>query len=299
MSKAVRLIAPCRLGRGTEASKWMPCLVSLLLGLLVATTKADCQEKLATPCNPQSATVLAASDLRAGDVLLYRFDPPPWDFANWLVDELIVELDGGCYNHASVYDGSMVVEATGKGIIKDRLATSIAQAKRVDVWRLHDQKGDELGSPEFDARPVTAWAGRFADKGGSYAYDKLLLLAGITATRRVDRSIGDKVLQNILEEAALLLDGIVKQQRVQMICSELVYRCYLNASQSKKDSRYLLKVPQVLKSALAPPLHAQATGLWANYQEAKKKDPLGPFPDFVTPYDLERSTNLSKIGSLK
>jgi len=53
MSKAVRLIAPCMLGRGSEASKWMPYLVPLLLGLLVVTTKADCREKPANQAAPK------------------------------------------------------------------------------------------------------------------------------------------------------------------------------------------------------------------------------------------------------
>jgi hypothetical protein len=283
--------------RTAGPDKFFLKVILMFLILLAVAQRADCQDQgTTTSAEPKK---IAPVDLRAGDVLLYLFDPSPWDFPNWLVDKLIVELDGGTYNHASIYDGANVVEAIGSGIVKRPLKISIAEAERVDVWRIHDQKGDELGSPGFDAKPVTYWAAQFAEKDGHYAYDRLLLLAGITATRHVDPSVGGKILQHILEQAALLLDKIVSGHRVQMICSELVYRCYLGASQTAKDSRYLLNVPQVLKSDLTGPLQAQAEQFWAKYQEAKKKDPLSPSPDFVTPYDLERSKNLVKIGRLK
>ncbi|HYL60750.1 MAG TPA: hypothetical protein VEU51_17930 [Candidatus Acidoferrales bacterium] len=241
-----------------------------------------------------------ASDLHPGDVLLYLFDPPVWDFPNWIVDKLIVDLDGGTYNHASIIDDSgKVVEATGKGIIKNSVQASIKNAARVDVWRLRDPKGGDLGSPGFDAKPVTDWANQFAAKDGGYAYDRLLLLAGITSSRRVDPSIGGKILELILEQAALLLDKIVSEGRVQMICSELVYRCYLGASQTSKDSRYLLNVPRALKPELASPLQTQASQFWAKYQAAKKNDPLPPTPEFVTPRDLETGKSLVIVGHLK
>jgi len=301
MTSTIR-IASLNGGRRLAASrKLFLKLVLMLIVLLVVAKPADCQdpdsEISATPT--PTATKIAPVDLHPGDILLYRFAPPPWDLPNYLVDGLIISLDGGSYNHASIYDGSNVLEAVGSGIVSRPVQLSIAHAQQVDVWRLHDEKDEQLGSPGFDAKPVTDATAKFAKNGGSYAYDKLLLLAGIVTTRRLKPSVGRELLLWILEQATLVLHKIIAGDKVQMICSELVYRCYLGASTATTDPRYQLKVPQVLKAALTQPVQDQAVKFWKEYQKQKAKDPLGPFPDFVTPHDLEASSNLTKVGSLK
>ena len=299
MTNAIRISSLSDV-RIAASRKLFSALLLMLIVLLVVAKPADCQD----PASESSVmptptpTKIAPAALHSGDVLLYRFAPPPWDFGNWLVDGLIIALDGGSYNHASIYDGTNVVEAIGSGIVSRPLQVSIANAQQVDVWRLSDQKDNQLGSPGFDAKPVTDSTAEFAKNGGSYAYDKLLLLAGIVSTRRLKPSVGRTILLWILEQATLVLHKIVAGDKVQMICSELVYRCYLVASQTSKDPRYLLNVPRVLRADLAPPLKASAEQFWTEYQKQKAKDPLGPFPDFVTPHDLEAS-NLKKVGSLK
>src|SRR5713226_7531615 len=113
-------------GRATASGKSFLKLVLMVIVLLVVAKPADCQDQGSKA--PEQPKKIKAVDLRPGDVLLYRFGN--------IVGKLILLFQGGDYNHASIYDGKQVLEATDQGIIRDDLRSSVKNAEYVDIYRL-------------------------------------------------------------------------------------------------------------------------------------------------------------------
>lgn len=171
-------------------------------------------------------TRITPAQLQPGDVLLY--------YGTAFISYLIRLFDGGDYSHASVYDGTQVVEALDPGVVHDELAKSIASAKFVDVYRFVAPGGHVLGDEAFPAKPVLDRIAWYVANPRKYAYQDILLLALLASTRRIPVVSWvpglNLIIRNILDHAAEVLSQIAAAGQQPVICSELVYRCYTEAA---------------------------------------------------------------------
>ena len=241
------------------------------------------------------------SDLKAGDVLLYH--------GTSLVSKLIRLFDGGVYNHVSIYDGSNVAEAVKNGVVSRPVSESIKEARYVDVFRFQSDTGQGLGEGE---ELIKDQISRYVAEGERYAYEQIILLAFIAVTRRLPFikliPLLGKILRNIIDSAAYLLNEIIAAGKEPMICSELVYRCYADAGEDYKLS--IVGADLLRQNSLLDPLdgsdfEVQQTAAAA--QEflqllevaCRNESRLRAVPDFVTPRDIRTSPNLIRQGCLK
>ena len=242
------------------------------------------------------------SDLQPCDVLLYH--------GNSAVSQIIQWFSDSGYSHSSIYDGSMVVEAVPEGVKRHTVAESVADTVFVDVWRLK-KDGHVIGSPELPAAPVLGVAATYAAEGGRFAYEELLLLALLCTTRRLPLPF----LRWALDSAAGLLENMVDEEKEPMICSELVFRCFSEAG-PEYDPRIrgvdirakveTLHMPGRAVRRMSPADRAVAE-FFDRYAAARHKESLDELlmaaveadPNFITPGDLQRSPDFTKIGRLQ
>jgi hypothetical protein len=257
------------------------------------------------------------SDLKAGDVLLYR--------GTSFLSDLIRLFDGGDYSHASIYDGQNIMEALGQGITVDPVSQSVVGAKYVDVYRFIGDGGNHLGDDAYPPAPLLGRIQYYEQNRQRYAYEQILLLAILASTRRIPviswipgLSI---IVRNILDNAADVLARIMAAGQEPVICSELVYRCYSEADAGGKY-RLAIRGADVMGSratfaalseltggseAAVDPLLADKQAFLARLAQAKGMPAaLSPtaaagfaaVADFVTPHDLQASPNLVRVGTL-
>ena len=264
--------------------------------------------------------IIKPTELLPGDVLLYH--------GTAFMSKLIMLFDGGDYSHASVYTGTKIAEAIGEGIVGRDVKTSVAGAKFVDVYRFISAGGKHLREPDYADASIVARAEYYLARKELYAYEAILLLAFLASTRRLPvvgwiPGLG-KIVRTILDNAAELLNQLIKGKKEPMICSELVYRCYGEAAGDKYKLKIIGADALRAQSAQAfAALAAAAPGpLTSEQQDAlETQDAIQDFlakyavakqvnaapgeisalavPDFVTPRDLQRSSNLYKAGALQ
>lgn len=165
------------------------------------------------------------SDLRDGDVILYN--------GNSWISRAIRFMDGTEVNHAALYLGEgRVAEAIAKGVTKRTFETSTADDRYVIIRRLSTQ-------PET-MQPVLEKAQAYLGFGNRYGYEQIVLLAFLGITRKLPVNAYLKwLLRKILDQAADLLMASGNKQP--MICSEFVYRCFVEALPASTDP-YTLRI---------------------------------------------------------
>ncbi len=166
--------------------------------------------------------------LSAGDVLLYR--------SNTWVAKAIRLLDGTEVSHAGLYLGDEVAEALVKeGLIKRPLNKSIEDCDWVQVRRLKADPGT--------IQPVMAIARSYLDQSNRYAYEQILLLAGICLTRKLDlqSTLLRRLVRAAMRKAAGWLEDLHGEGKEPMICSEFVFRTYDEAL-PEPDDPYSLEI---------------------------------------------------------
>jgi len=267
-----------------------------------------------------SLTVL---DLKRGDVLLYR--------GSSLVAGLIRLFDGGDYSHASVYEGEgNVVEALSDGLTRNPTNESVGGSLPVDVFRYTNLKGITLGDAALPPDPINHEIDLYMSDAHRYAYEDILLLALLTATRRlpIGWAAGQQlILRNILDSAAQVVAKLIAQRREPLICSEFVYRIF---DEADAGGKYKILVvgsdvsgPVSAQSLVAAPVISPAVmelaspdaAAWADLQISAQSfvqkynvakalnthgETLAPLAvaNFVTPRDLQFSPNLHRLGTL-
>ncbi len=256
--------------------------------------------------------------LSPGDVFLYHGDS--------FISKLIRLFDGTEYSHASIWQGDHVVEALGNGITKNTLAASVSGAKFVDVYRFISSEGqNKLGSAEYPAKPVLDRVAFYEAHPERYAYEEIVLLAMLASTRRLPIPGLGLVLRNVLDSASEVLARMVAAGKQPMICSELVYRCYVEAGQKyfiriRGADVAMAQAASVLANAgSSAPLDAasaadaafdeEAAVFLENFYAVSGATPPGAavqgeaslqaVADFVTPGDLKKSPNLQLAGTLR
>jgi hypothetical protein len=174
---------------------------------------------------------LQVHHLKPCDVLLYHGTTFP--------SKLIMLFDGGSYSHAALYDGERVVEVIATGVARRSLQESVGDAKHVDVYRFQ-KDGRELGEPGWPAGPVLAAARQLGAQGERYAYEQILLLVALCATRRAPGpGLMKRFLRILLDAPGALLAKVTGLGKEPMICSELVYRCF---DQADAQGKYALGI---------------------------------------------------------
>ena len=247
----------------------------------------------------------------------------------------IRDLDGGQYSHGAVYDGEEVVEAAGKGVTRRPLAEEVEAQAYVDVYRFRSNSGDHLGDPAWPVQPIVDRAHHYYHEGAKYSYVELFLLGQLAVIKkaRIPKVIPHvkdffKVLNHILD-ALQWLNPFGKEP---VTCSEFVYRVF-DEAQSEPRNQYTLTVKdlvslqafaKLLKHEEVEGIHAledqesdevkaalddfskQFLQLWTENKKYSSSDiqsfgaaPKGKaMPDFVTPFSLEKSSNLIFQGRI-
>src|SRR5713226_2783723 len=129
---------------------------------------------------PPDCPPITKTDLRPGDVLLSFGDLNDW------IDRLIIKLDDGIYSHAAVWDGTCVVEATLRGVLRTTLEDEETQAY-LDAyrWQPSPPDGHVLGDGLYPSQPVTDEADRIAKSGAKYSYHKMILAALVVGVSKI------------------------------------------------------------------------------------------------------------------
>ena len=260
--------------------------------------------------------ILKPSDLQIGDVLLY------WG-RGFIADLIrIGEGSGAAYSHAAIYDGSHVMESLTKdGIEVNDPVRSIAGGKYVDVFRFRGADGAGLASATHPTQPVADRIAYYEAHRASYAYDSVILLAVLCATRQVNFGASSLVVRRILDSAAAEVDAIVSVGKEPVICSELVYRCYAEAGPGSYrlqivGSDVVVSAAQSFLTPVEPAavpaddvaLRISAQSFLTRYAMAKGAAttsaegfavPVLTTANFVTPFDLGRSPSLVRIGTVQ
>ncbi|MGZ4962281.1 MAG: hypothetical protein ACXWC8_06975, partial [Limisphaerales bacterium] len=204
--------------------------------------------------NDISANKVTPDQLQPGDVLLYH--------GKGMVSEFIRLFDGSQYSHAALFDGQQVIEAISPGVTGRPLKQSIAGATYVDVYRFISNDGHKIADPGYPAQPITGAGAKFLAQADRYAYEQIVLLAVLAATRRMpvisDIPFLRWMLRNILDNAAEALNRIIARGKEPMICSELVYRCYTQSG-PQYDIQIRGADTMAMRVASTPPMAATAT----------------------------------------
>jgi hypothetical protein len=278
--------------------------------------------------NIREVISIKPNQLRDGDVLLYQ--------GEGFLSRLIRVFDGGDYTHASIYHRDHIMEALGQGIVDRSVAESCEGHNLVDVYRFTNS-GHHLGDPNYPLLPLDGSIEQFENNKSRYAYEQILLLALLCSTRKLTSAAHlpglAMIVRNIFDEAADVLARFMtgENKKEPVICSELVYRCYLNAG---KDTLYQLTIVGAdipgaaafaegvaslppLIAAEALDIRARASAFLMNYYQAKQESVSAvkeaqaqvealavpttaeAVADFVTPRDLASSPNLQRVGTLE
>ena len=271
------------------------------------------------------------SQLLPGDVFLLH--------GNGFISDMIRLFDGSQYSHAAFFDGSNVVEAIESGVTATPLAQcqSVAEAEYVHVYRFISQDGHQLGDPGYGVQPLLDTAAQYVAAGERYAYEQILLLAVLAATRRMpvvsDIPFLRWLIRNVTDNAADIIAKVVAAGKEPMICSELVYRCYTESGPqydllirgADTMAARMQALPPMGSSPEAEAIRSDLDAFLAKYHRAKlrarvatqpttRKKPrkgktagahaagaLAPMAvaDFVTPRDLRDSPDLTLAGALQ
>ena len=248
------------------------------------------------------ASYIPISALHPCDVLLYHGDSA--------VSQLIQWFDGSGYSHVSIFDGSMVVEALSGGVTRREVGVSVAGSIFVDVWRMK-KMGNSIGSPELPDVPVLDVVGRFAEEGRRYAGNERLLLALLCTGRRLPLPF----LKWALDGAASWLERLGQESREPMIGSELVFRCFSEAEGDYSPSLRGVDIRAKVETLHMPgralrrmsPADRAVAEFFDRYAAARHKETRDDLlmsaieadSNFVTPGDLRRSPDFTKVGRLQ
>ena len=169
---------------------------------------------------------ISEKHLKPGDVLLYNGQ----GWISWAIKH----FDSSPVSHASIYLGDgKVGEALSQGVISNSLAQSINNTEWVKVFR------HKVSIDGDDMKPVLAQAENFIAQKGRYAYEQILLLGFICATRKIVGNESGPLVRAVIEAATRINHLLSDSNKEPMICSELVYRCYNDFA---KPNRYSISL---------------------------------------------------------
>ena len=283
--------------------------------------------------NQPATNPLNPGDVKQGDVLLS---------CGWgKVSKIICLLDGGHYSHSAICAGAdadgmpLIIEATHKGVVANQLKDDLAVQKYIDVYRFKADTGDTFESLEWPPKPVVDKAFYYKNRGTEYAYNQLLLMGMLVLVRKVPvGKLGRAKLRYWLDKFIKHFNENSTSGRKNVVCSELVYRCFYEA-EAEPEGKYGLTISgtinpdgQLIKafaSGATPADMGLDSDTAALFQKAANvllqiKPDLQPnlrhslesgnhirimaanpniCADMVTPCDLQKSPNLELVGKLR
>jgi len=175
-----------------------------------------------TPDGAVNTLKIGSGDLHSCDVLLYR--------GKGTLSRLIRLFDGTDVSHAGLFVDGQVDEALGTGLERRSLAVSVDpnHTEWAMARRLHGYAGS--------MQPVADRAAAYLKEGHGYAYEQLLLLAFLCASRKLPVTpVLGQLLRVVLDQAATAVETVLAGGKQPMICSEFVYRCYSEAVPGNTD----------------------------------------------------------------
>jgi len=258
--------------------------------------------------------------LKPGDVLLMRGDSA--------VSDLIMTLSGGDYSHAGFWSAAGdIIDAGPKGVLHVPLDERLYEEDVVDVFRFHSDDGEEMGTAGYPEANVDASFETYVNKPDQptkFAYHTLFLVAMLFIVKAGTEHMPSKKLVRLMFEWAMeIINEWLNEGQKAVICSGLVYRSFDEALYHDYPHRYQIHVdnPYVLRpdlpdSAPPPGLMGQLSALddsadlaqqfLSAYATSLGIDGADPdsvahhvYADFVSPADLQRSRNLTRIGRVK
>jgi len=259
--------------------------------------------------------------LKEGDVLLMRGDSA--------VSDLIMTLSDGDYSHAGFWSASNdIIDAGPAGVLHVPLETRLYDEDVIDVFRFHSDSGEEMGSEGYPEGNIEASYERYIttpDNPTTFAYHTLFLVAILFIEKAgTEHMPGKKIVRLLFEWAMEMINEWLNDGKKAVICSGLVYRAFNEALYHGHPHRYQIHVdnPYVLGpdgNAPKPSLGGQLQALGAEADMARQflmayatslglssavaSDPDAVahhvYADFVSPADLQRSRNLTRIGRVK
>lgn len=280
-----------------------------------------------------AANLLNPGDVKEGDVLLSH---------GWgKLSKAICLLDGGDYSHSGICAGAdanrmpLVIEATLKGVVANSLKDDIAVQKYIDVYRFKADTGDTFESPQWPPKPVVDKAIDYKNKGTQYASSQLLLMGMLVLVRKAPvGKLGQAKIRYWLDRFIKHFEDNATQGKKNVVCSELVYRCFYEAG-ADPEGKYgltirgtispdgrLIKAPVAatggpdmrldrqtaavfqhaaeILAQIRPDLRANLRGaLERNHSMRIRSANPNVSADMVSPCDLQKSPNLERIGRLR
>ncbi len=269
-------------------------------------------------------STIKPQDLKFGDLLLYNG-------RTWF-DEQIKKFDGSNYSHSAIYFDNYVLEAIAEGVKKNTLkySTTVPPQNYIHVYRFK-KLGSELGDMSYPIGPVKSRISYFEQSGDRYAYEAILLLAVLCTTRRLNIPVFGLIIRFILDTALSFITRLTGLGKQPMICSELCYRCFAEASE---DCKYALEIlgynswklkdqidisdfdqtdfREMMSTEELIEINKKKNQFLEIYFQTKKVENLNEklekglntkcgliIADFVTPRDLRDSPTLQFIGELE
>ncbi|MBL7472917.1 C40 family peptidase [Robertkochia sediminum] len=168
---------------------------------------------------------MTKNELQKGDILMHC------NGSHWL-SRAIMWFDGTKAHHAAIYMGNgKVAEAIGEGVVIRNLEESYTDAD-ITVFR-HMESAEDMSA-------VMASCKKFI--GSDFAHEKVLMIAMICLTRKVDLNPAVvRFVRRVLEKASAILNTLREQNRSTMICSEFVYKSF-NGATHKGESTYKIRI---------------------------------------------------------
>lgn len=155
--------------------------------------------------------------VRPGDVLVFKAGD------DW-VGKSIAWLTKSDVSHAAMmYSSDAIVEMGLSGIMVNKIAEK-TEGEQTHILRL---------SPEMDSSPLLNAASVYVNSQVEYDFPSLVLLAGLLIYRQIRptpqlRIITDTILRLACAEVDRWIMRFRKDKKKTMVCSQLVYQCYLD-----------------------------------------------------------------------
>ncbi|WP_197076350.1 hypothetical protein [Photobacterium iliopiscarium] len=215
-----------------------------------------------------------------------------------------------------MFDGNVIVEAGLTGVVETPLEIELEAQKYIDVYRFKSDDGNHFSIPDWPVSPVIDKVHNYLDKGTKYANNQLYLVGALIILRKLPHNHIEKVvLRNVLDQVFKLLKRIIKGNEVKaVVCSELVYRSFYEATNDRKYGLTikdaLLNVTTNIESHIDEDIVTRMNEIEKMYLEVNSMDinldmnlygkgnPLVA-AEMVSPNDLSLSPNLEMIGRLK
>lgn len=170
------------------------------------------------------------NQLKQGDIILHH--------AHGWLSNIIRDLDQSYYNHCSIYDkDGFLYESIKGGIKRKTIEESIKNQKTslITIFRSKnaDQKKMKLLIDTIEAYPKN-----------TFAYSQMCLLASILWKRKQNlNGLWGKFANLLFLVFEKIIFLFVDRKNTNMICSELVYRSYMDVAKKHNDVSFTIHIP--------------------------------------------------------